>query len=101
MRKQCQSNAYHPRSLKQPLSKAAPAGSLYKEREKLEEEVRKQEMFKWCKSFKYGFKVRDKSRPGSWYLPEDITVLPPESELEPTIVEKFGQWTQSLRRFSQ
>ena len=77
------------------------AGSLYKERENLEQEIRKQEMFKWSKSFKYGFKVRDKMRPGSWFQPENITILPAESELEPTIVEKFGQWTSSLRRFSQ
>lgn len=46
-------------------------------------------MFKWCKSFSYGFKVRDKSRPGSWFQPENITTLPPEEDLEPTIIEKL------------
>ena len=73
------------------------AGSLYKQKNELEDEVRKQDMFKWCKTFQYGFKVRDKSRPGSWFQPENITLLPPEGDLEPTILERFGQWTSSLR----
>ena len=76
------------------------AGSLYKERVKLEEEVKKQEMFKWCKKFTYAFKVRDKAKPGSWFVAENVTILPEEHELEPTVVEKFGAWTSRLRGMS-
>lgn len=73
------------------------AGSLYKQKDELEGEVKKQDMFKWCKSFKYAFKVRDKSKPSSWYIPQDLTILPPQDELEPTVGEKVGQWASDLR----
>merc|ERR1719326_2268979 len=35
----------------------------------------------YAKEFVYGFKIRDKSKPERWYVPEDIIVLPPKDQL--------------------
>ncbi|KAK9842444.1 hypothetical protein WJX81_000494 [Elliptochloris bilobata] len=61
---------------------------VYKERPKIEQMVRtNMPMLKTFKEFEYGFKIRDKRKPKNWYLPENITIIPPESELGTTVVD--------------
>jgi hypothetical protein len=56
--------------------------SIYKEKDKIDKEIRDNiPGYKDMKEFEYGFKIRDKEKPGSWLLTDGIYELPPESEI--------------------
>lgn len=62
---------------------------VYNDRKKVEAMVRRSlPMMKNFKDFEYGFKIRDKTRPGDWYFADNITLIPPEEELKGTIVDQ-------------
>ena len=67
-----------------------------RDREQLENEIRKNPQFKAASEFSYAFKLRDKSKPSSWYNVDSLTVLPKESEIESTIGDKIGAYFRSL-----
>ena len=46
-------------------------------------------MVRQFSEFKYAFKIRDKKKPKDWYLPEDLTVLPPEDKLGESFLESL------------
>lgn len=39
--------------------------------------------------FEYGFKIRDKTDPKSWYKSENLTPLPAENKLGQSFLEKI------------
>ena len=47
------------------------------------------DMVRQFSEFKYAFKIRDKKKPKDWYLPEDLTVLPPEDKLGESFLESL------------
>ena len=63
----------------------------------MENEIRRNPQFKSATGFKYAFKLRDKSKPNSWYTVDSLTELPKESEIEQTIGDKIGAYFQGLR----
>ncbi|KFM24623.1 Uncharacterized protein YhiN [Auxenochlorella protothecoides] len=74
------------------------AQGLYKDRLEVERQLRNQyPFFKETKEFEYAFKIRDKTKPEEWYLPADLIIIPPEEDLEDTVVDKaknfFGRIT--------
>lgn len=71
--------------------------AIYKDQDAIERSIRQQfPMFKATKDFEYGFKIRDKEDPKSWYLAKDIQVIPPSSELGDTPIEKVNSFFQDL-----
>lgn len=58
--------------------------ALYKEKEKLEELVRKMPMLKSCKEFEFGFCVLDKKNPSSMFKPldKDVFIIPREEDTQ-------------------
>jgi hypothetical protein len=66
------------------------AQAVYKDKDQVEKLVKRQyPPLKQASDLQYGFKVRDKTKPKSWYQPVDITILPEEKDLEPTAVERL------------
>lgn len=74
------------------------AKAIYKDRLGIERTLREQfPMFKAAKEFEFAFKVRDKENPKDWYkITDDLTVIPPEDEVEATPVEKVSNFFQDL-----
>lgn len=71
--------------------------AIYKDKEGIERSIREQfPMFKATKEFEYGFKIRDKENPKTWYVPTDIQVLPNEEELGTTPLENVGSFFQNI-----
>lgn len=71
--------------------------AIYKDQDAIERSIRQQfPMFKATKDFEYGFKIRDKEDPKSWYMAKDIQVIPPASELGDTPIEKVNGFFQDL-----
>uniref|UniRef100_A0A061S8D6 Metalloendopeptidase family-saccharolysin & thimet oligopeptidase n=1 Tax=Tetraselmis sp. GSL018 TaxID=582737 RepID=A0A061S8D6_9CHLO len=70
---------------------------VYKEREEIETSLReKYPPMKAVKQFEYGFKIRDKSNPNSWYIPENILVIPPEDELPEAPLDEMASKAKNL-----
>lgn len=42
---------------------------------------------------------RDKTRPNSAFAPENLTLLPDEKDLEPTLGEQVATWIRNLRKW--
>jgi len=74
------------------------AKAIYKDQAAIERTIRDQfPMFKATKEFEYGFKIRDKEKPKDWYLATpDLQVIPPESEIEASPVEKIGDFFSGI-----
>lgn len=73
------------------------AKAIYKDKSDVERTLRSQfPMFKAVKEFEYGFKIRDKENPKSWYLANDIQILPPEEEISATPVENVSNFFQNI-----
>ena len=71
--------------------------AIYKDKEAIERSIRGQfPMFKATQEFEYGFKIRDKEDPKSWYLAKDIQVIPPQSEMGNTPIEKVNSFFSDL-----
>lgn len=65
---------------------------IYKDREEIEEGLRKAfPPMKWVAEFEYGFKIRDKSKPDSWYIAENskIMLIPPQDQLPKPPVDEL------------
>ncbi|EIE24190.1 hypothetical protein COCSUDRAFT_53257 [Coccomyxa subellipsoidea C-169] len=70
---------------------------VYQDRRKIENMVKRSlPMMKNFKDFEFGFKIRDKTRPNDWYFAENVTIIPPESELRGTVADQVGDWWKSL-----
>ena len=41
---------------------------------------------------------RDKTKPNSAFAPENLTILPGEKDLEPTLGEQVATWLRSFRK---
>eukprot|EP01026_Neomeris_dumetosa_P076928 TRINITY_DN82843_c0_g1_i1.p1 TRINITY_DN82843_c0_g1~~TRINITY_DN82843_c0_g1_i1.p1 ORF type:complete len:217 (-),score=23.34 TRINITY_DN82843_c0_g1_i1:264-866(-) len=68
--------------------------SVYKEEEKVIQQLKAQyKEFSKFTEFQFGFKIRDKTKPKEWYLPEGIIVIPPKDKLGKAplqaLVERF------------
>lgn len=71
--------------------------AIYKDKAGVERNIRSQfPMFKAAKEFEYGFKIRDKENPKTWYLATDIEVIPPEEELGATPLENVNNFFQNI-----
>lgn len=71
--------------------------AIYKDKAGVERTIRSQfPMFKAAKEFEYGFKIRDKENPKTWYLATDIEVIPPEEELGATPLENVNNFFQNI-----
>ncbi|WPT11024.1 Protein HHL1 [Picochlorum sp. SENEW3] len=71
--------------------------AIYKDKDAIERSIRAQfPMFKATQEFEYGFKIRDKEDPKSWYLAKDIQVIPPASELGNTPIDKVNSFFQDM-----
>ena len=71
--------------------------AIYKDKDAIERSIRGQfPMFKATQEFEYGFKIRDKEDPKSWYLAKDIQVIPPQSEMGNTPIEKVNSFFSDL-----
>ncbi|KAL3137038.1 hypothetical protein ABBQ32_006625 [Trebouxia sp. C0010 RCD-2024] len=75
------------------------AQPIWKDKRKLEAKIRKEyPPLKSAKKIEWGFKIRDKTRPNSAFEPENLTMLPAEEDLEPTLGERVAKWLRSLRK---
>lgn len=55
---------------------------IYRDRTKIEREIKKMPALKSFSEFEYGFKIRDKATPKNWYIADKtVMVIPPEEEL--------------------
>lgn len=57
--------------------------AVYRDRTPMEAALRSQyPPLKAAKELEYGFKIRDKENPKAWYLATDVTLIPPEEEVQ-------------------
>jgi len=55
---------------------------IYRDRKKIENEVKKMAALKAFSDFEYGFKIRDKSNAKNWFIADKtVMLIPPEEEL--------------------
>ena len=76
---------------------ALAAQVVYQDRRKIENMVKRSlPMMKNFKDFEFGFKIRDKTRPNDWYFAENVTIIPPESELKGTVADQVSDWWKGI-----
>lgn len=65
---------------------------VYKDREEIEKSLKEAyPPMKAAQSFEYGFKIRDKTNPKNWYIPENVILIPPEDELPKPPVQELQE----------
>jgi hypothetical protein len=58
---------------------------IYRDRKKVEAELKRMPALKAFSEFEYGFKIRDKGNPKAWYIPDaTVITIPPEDQLPTT-----------------
>lgn len=78
------------RSISQPI---------WKDKKKIEQKMRKEyPPLKTARELEWGFKIRDKTKPNTAFAPENLTILPGEKDLEPTLGEQVATWLRSFRK---
>jgi hypothetical protein len=62
---------------------------VYKDRKAIERQVKTLPAMKAFSEFEYGYKIRDKETPKSWYVADKVILIPPESELPTSPVDNL------------
>ena len=63
-------------------------GVIYKDRRRIEAQVKTLPALKAFKEFEYGFKIRDKENPKNWYIADStVQLIPPEDQLPASPVD--------------
>eukprot|EP00884_Botryococcus_braunii_P021387 jgi/Botrbrau1/7932/Bobra.9_2s0092.1 len=63
--------------------------AVYKDKKKIEAQLKATPSLGGFSDFEYGFKIRDKEVPSSWYAADYVTPFPPESELKGTVADNI------------
>jgi Family of unknown function (DUF6523) len=72
-------------------------GAIYKDKDDIERTIKAQfPMFKATKEFEFGFKIRDKENPKNWYMPIDVQLIPPQSELGTSPLDKAQDFFSNM-----
>lgn len=73
------------------------AQAVYKDKEKINNSIRNSMPgYSNFEDFEYGFKIRNKEKPESWWEAEEIVVLPEESEVPDNPIESLKQSVGSI-----
>ena len=71
--------------------------AIYKDKDDIERTIKAQfPMFKATKEFEFGFKIRDKENPKNWYMPIDVQLLPPQSELGTSPLDNVSNFFSNM-----
>ncbi|KAH7620876.1 putative Protein HHL1, chloroplastic [Nannochloris sp. 'desiccata'] len=71
--------------------------AIYKDKDDIERTIKAQfPMFKATKEFEFGFKIRDKENPKQWYMPIDVQLIPPQSELGTSPLDKATDFFSNM-----
>lgn len=72
-------------------------GAIYKDKDSIIRTIKAQfPMFKATNDFEFGFKIRDKENPKQWYMPVDVQLIPPQSELGTSPLDKAADFFTNL-----
>lgn len=77
---------------------------IYRDRKKIEREVKQMPALKAFSDFDYGFKIRDKTNPKNWYIADKtVMLIPPEEELGKAPIdqakEKLNEVSENVSNF--
>lgn len=74
------------------------AQPIWKDRRKVEPKLKQQApQLKFATKLLWAFKLRDRTKPNAWHEAVDLTILPEEGTLEPSIGEKVVDWFDGVR----
>ena len=73
--------------------------TLYKEREKIESMIRERVPFlKHAKGLEYAFKIRNKDKPKSWYIAENLEIIPAEEDCKGVVDKLVDEYDSFMER---
>jgi hypothetical protein len=73
------------------------AQAVYKDKNKIAQSIRdNMPGYKTFTEFEYGFKIRNKEKPESWYESNEVVMLPPEDDIPKNPIESFKSSVSSI-----